>query len=135
MIQFLIQITANHRGYFEFRLCSLDSNPNADATQDCLDRGLLTIAGAGSTKFQNVEIYGTGPNPVRIRVQLPAGVACRHCVLQWKYTTGNNWGTDPVTGQSGLGLGIENETFMGCADISIIGDGLPNTTPTVTSPR
>ena len=106
----------------------MDSNPNADATQDCLDRGLLTIPEAGSTKLRDVQKFGTGPNPVRIRVQLPAGVACQHCVFQWKYTAGNNWGTDPVTGQSGLGMGVENETFMGCADISIVGDGSPGAT-------
>ena len=109
----------------------MDSNPNSEATQACLDAGLLTIVGTGSTKFRDVERYGSGPNPVIIRVQLPPNVVCQHCVFQWKYTTGNNWGTDPVTGQSGLGMGVENETFMGCSDISIVGDGVPNTTSPV----
>ena len=106
----------------------MDSNPNADATQDCLDRGLLTFPATGSTKLRNVETFGSGPNPFQVRVQLPSDVACQHCVFQWKYTTGNNWGTDPVTGQSGPGMGIENETFMGCADITIVGNGSPSVT-------
>ena len=32
------QLTSNHKGYFEFRLCNLDASPSADATQECLDR-------------------------------------------------------------------------------------------------
>ena len=109
----------------------MDSNPNVEATQECLDRGLLTIVGTGSTRLRNVEQFGSGPNPIQIRVQLPSNVVCRHCVFQWKYTTGNNWGTDPVTGESGPGLGIENETFMGCSDISIVDGDIPNTTAPV----
>jgi hypothetical protein len=110
-------------GYFEFRLCNLDNNPNSDATQECLDGNLLKIAGTDSTKFRDVGQYGS--QQINIRVQLPSNVACRHCVFQWKYTTGNNWGTDPTTGHSGTGMGIENETFMGCSDISIVSDGSP----------
>lgn len=56
---------------------------------------------------------------IRIHVQLPLNLACQHCVFQWKYTTGNNWGRDPATNKSGPGLGRENETFMGCSDIRI----------------
>ncbi|CAF0739159.1 unnamed protein product [Rotaria sordida] len=115
--------TANHKGHFEFRLCNVDSNPNSDATQECLDRRVLKIAGTDSTRIRDVDKYGTAT--ITVRVQLPSDVACRHCVFQWKYTAGNNWGTDPITGQSGLGMGIENETFMGCSDISINGNGSP----------
>ncbi len=96
----------------------MDSNPNAEATQDCLDRRLLKIAGTDSTKFGDVGGYGSVS--INIRLQLPSDIACRHCVFQWKYTTANNWGTDPITGESGLGKGVENETFMGCSDISIV---------------
>ncbi|CAF1008607.1 unnamed protein product [Rotaria sp. Silwood1] len=125
-IDVTVVLTANHKGYFEFRLCNLDNNPNSDATQECLDRRLLKIAGTDSTKFRDVDKYGS--QAITVRVQLPSDVACRHCVFQWKYTTGNSWGTDPVTGQSGLGMGIENETFMGCSDISIVSNGSPTQT-------
>lgn len=57
---------------------------------------------------------------ILVPVQLPADLFCQHCVFQWKYTTGNNWGRDPETNKSGPGLGRENETFMGCADITIV---------------
>ncbi len=98
----------------------MDANPLSDATQKCLDQGLLELANSGSTKLSNIGNYGT--KTITVRLQLPSNVACQHCVFQWKYTTGNNWGKDPVTGEEGLGLGIENETFMGCADITIIGN-------------
>lgn len=101
----------------------MDGNSGSDATQECLDRRLLKIAGTDSTKFRDVDKYGS--ESITVRVKLPSDVSCRHCVLQWRYTTGNSWGTDPSTGQSGLGMGVENETFMGCADVSIVGNGSP----------
>ncbi len=105
----------------------MDASPLADATQECLDRHQLIIAGTNSTKFRDVSKYGS--EMITVRVQLPPNVACKHCVFQWKYTAGNNWGTDPITGESGAGLGRENETFMGCSDITI----LPNK-PSTTRP-
>ena len=89
-----------------------------DATQDCLDRRLLTVTGSNATKFRDVAKFGS--EMIVVPVQLPADLFCEHCVFQWKYTTGNNWGRDPETNQSGPGLGRENETFMGCADITIV---------------
>ncbi len=111
----------------------MDSDSNSDATQECLDQHLLTIVGTDSTKFRDVRKYGS--EAITVRVQLPSDFVCQHCVFQWKYTTGNNWGTDPITGQSGIGMGIENETFMGCSDISIIDDDSPDITmpPTIVS--
>ena len=128
-------MTANHKGYFEYRVCNLDSNPDSDATQDCLDRGLLKIAGTDSTKYRDVGNYGS--EPITVRLQLPSDIACDHCVFQWKYTTGNSWGTDINTGESGPGMGVENETFMGCADISITADGSSTQTrpPSLASTR
>jgi len=38
-------------------------------------------------------------------------LTCNHCVFQWKYNTGNSWGTDRISGQSGLGLGIQEQFF------------------------
>ena len=120
-------MSANHRGYFEFRLCSLENNANSDATQECLDRHLLQIADTNLTKYRDVAKHGS--KMITIRVQLPSDIACHHCVFQWKYTTGNNWGRDPVTNKSGPGLGRENETFMGCSDIAILGNSSTTTLP------
>ncbi|CAF5109194.1 unnamed protein product, partial [Rotaria sp. Silwood1] len=121
-----VNLTANHMGYFEFRLCNVDSTPNSDATQDCLDRRILKIANSDLTKYSITSAMGN--SQIIVNLQLPVDVSCQHCVFQWKYTAGNSWGTDPVTGQQGLGLGTENETFMGCADITIIGGNVPAST-------
>lgn len=110
----------------------MDASPSADASQECLDRHLLKIAGTDSTKFRDVDKYGS--EMITVRVQLPPNVACRHCVFQWKYTAGNSWGTDASTGQSGAGLGRENETFMGCSDITILANGSPIDPPMVIIP-
>jgi len=126
------QLSANHRGYFEFRLCNLDASPLADATQECLDRHQLVIADTNSTKFGDVGEYGS--TMISLRVQLPPNIACKHCVFQWKYTAANSWGTDSITGESGPGLGRENETFMGCSDIAILPNGTPTEPPQVIIP-
>jgi hypothetical protein len=110
----------------------LDASPLADATQECLDHHQLLIADTNSTKFRDVGKYGS--EMITVSVQLPSDVACNHCVFQWKYTAGNSWGTDSTTGQSGAGLGRENETFMGCSDITILPDGSPTDPPMVIIP-
>ncbi|CAF4997600.1 unnamed protein product, partial [Rotaria socialis] len=101
------------------------NTPNSDATQECLDRYLLTIANTDSTRYRDVVKHGS--DTITVRVQLPLDVSCHHCVFQWKYTTGNNWGRDSATNKSGPGLGRENETFMGCSDITILAN-IPSTT-------
>lgn len=40
---------------------------------------------------------------VKYDLKLPNSVKCRDCVLQWKYNTGNSWGTDPITGKGCIG--------------------------------
>ena len=52
--------------------------------------------------------------------RIPSNLVCDHCVLQWKYTAGNNWGVCG-NGTSGLGCGNQ-ENFFSCSDITIEGD-------------
>ena len=65
----------------------------------------------------------------RMRVMLPANLTCSQCILQYTYTSGNNWGKgaqsaevatqDCIEEKEGkLGCGSQ-ETFRGCADICI----------------
>lgn len=130
-----MQLTANHKGFFEFRLCPKQSAEEL-VTQECLDQHLLILSD-GSTRFpvDPTSIYFF---PI---VQLPVGVVCEHCVIQWKYTTGtksirvsfyqphvtstlylyptgNNWGIcEDGTGANGCG---NQETFVNCADVAIL---------------
>lgn len=121
-----IYLSANHLGYFEFRLCPVN-NPKIEATHECLNRNLLKIEGHG-TRYA----VSTGESKISLRIKLPDGLSCSQCVLQWKYRGGNNWGTE--NGQSGLGIGSQEE-FYNCADIAI-GSNAPTVytqAPTISS--
>merc|ERR1712168_162320 len=117
VIDVTVDITANHLGYVEFRLCP-HNNIHTPATQDCFDRHIVALADGTGTRLPIL----AGMFLTKLKLKLPSGVTCSQCILQWKYNTGNRWGTDSVTGQSGLGYGPQ-EQFYGCADISIRGQG------------
>ena len=77
-------LTAVHLGFFEFRLCPNKSSAEELVTQECLDQHLLQLED-GSTKYPIEVESQTDYYPV---IQLPAGVTCDHCVIQWWYMTG-----------------------------------------------
>ncbi|CAG5046867.1 unnamed protein product [Parnassius apollo] len=54
-----------------------------------------------------------------MKYKLPDNLVCSHCVLQWRYIAGNNWGTC-ANGTSAVGCGPQEE-FRACADITIEG--------------
>lgn len=56
---------------------------------------------------------------------------CEHCVLQWKYVAGNNWGICS-NGEGAVGCGPQEE-FRACADIAI-GKGAESAIPTMKPP-
>jgi hypothetical protein len=90
-VRLTIDVTANHLGYFEFRLCPKQSAEEL-VTQECLDRHLLELVEMPSqgdgvvdgTKFR----IGATTGKFFPTVKLPAGVTCENCVLQWFWTTG-----------------------------------------------
>ncbi|GBP08959.1 hypothetical protein EVAR_78324_1 [Eumeta japonica] len=102
-----IELSAYHRGYWEFRICP---DP-LDNDQECFDNYLVELEN-GDTKY-----YPIGSAKYNLNYRLPAGLECEHCVLQWKYTAGNNWGVC-ANGTQGLGCGNQEE-FRACSDISI----------------
>ncbi|XP_060076004.1 uncharacterized protein LOC132555668 [Ylistrum balloti] len=105
-----VQITASHKGYFEFRLCP-HNNPSTRVSQACLDQHVLQQTD-GSTR-----VYEAGhPTNYTIHLKLPAGVTCSQCLLQWKYNAGNSYGCDGSHCCVGCG---EQEQFYGCADVSV----------------
>ncbi|CAG7710000.1 unnamed protein product [Allacma fusca] len=112
-VNITINLTAAHLGYFELKLCP-HNNPLVPATQECLDQYPLQLVDGSGSRF-------VPPNRAAhyvLHVQLPQGVTCQQCVLQWHYNTGNSWGTDP-DGSSGMGRGAQ-EVFRSCADIQIV---------------
>jgi len=103
-----VDLTTSHLGNMEWRLCA-DAN---DESQECFNRHVLQLADGSGTK------YPAGPTGMyRTRVKLPDGVRCNHCVIQWNYRAGNNWG-DCGDGTTKPGCGPQ-ETFRGCSDVTI----------------
>ncbi|PRD27424.1 UNVERIFIED_CONTAM: hypothetical protein NCL1_35386 [Trichonephila clavipes] len=84
VIKATIDLTANHLGYFEFRIC-----PNNDTKkivdQDCLSKYPLQLADGSGTRF-HVESWYMGW--IDIYLQLPPKLTCSQCVLQWEYRGG-----------------------------------------------
>nr|XP_045613811.1 uncharacterized protein LOC123767806 [Procambarus clarkii] len=109
-----IHISANHRGWYEFRLCN-NNNPMARDSQHCLNKQLLSLADGSGTRYT---LNGSVRGDHIVYVQLPPRLSCTHCVLQWTWVAGNSWGTCPDgSGKTGCG---PQETFVNCADISIL---------------
>merc|ERR1712098_241971 len=81
-----IDITTNHKGHFNFRLCPWN-NVHQDPKQDCFEQHLLKRPN-GDTDFM-VTTWDRGYwNSTWV---LPAGVTCDQCILQWTYTAANSW--------------------------------------------
>lgn len=110
VIPLKVDLTANHVGYFEFRICPGLKN----TTQECLDKYVLELDGKpGETKY-----YPTRETKIfTMHYKLPKGLTCDHCVIQWLYNAGNNWGMC-ANGTGALGCGPQ-EQFRACADVSI----------------
>lgn len=98
-------MTANHQGYFIFKLCP-NNNIFLDPDQGCFDAFELTTGTSEQVKYPITD-YVTGLRLLYVR--LPLGIVCDQCILQWSYVAGNNWGTCE-NGTSGLGCGPQ-ETF------------------------
>ena len=115
----IFKITANHKGFFEFRLCNVDSL-ETDASQACLNQTQLTVLDTNHESDSKRYRIHEEMHMVELKLALPGDhFACRHCVLQWKYVAGNSWGFDAETNTSCVGCGPVQEQFYGCSDISI----------------
>ena len=114
VINATVELTANHKGFFEFRLCPTD-NPFKKVTHQCLRKFPLVVADTGLTRF--MVPTGNSYSKITVPLRLPAGVKCRACLFQWQYTAGNSWGVSP-DGRQCVGCGNQ-EQFYGCADIAI----------------
>ncbi|KAL5018830.1 hypothetical protein ScPMuIL_004552 [Solemya velum] len=115
VINVTIELTANHHGWMEFRLCAND-NPNRRVRQECFDQNILRIVGTSDSR-----VYAPKNGQYHListELILPERVRCRACVLQWRYNAGNSWGVDPITKHGCIGCGPQ-EQFYGCADIVI----------------
>lgn len=113
VITIRVELTANHNGYFEFRLCPHMEN----TTQECLDQNLLEQY-APESKEVVTKFYPKDGNKIyEMQYKLPKDLICEHCVIQWRYIAGNNWGMCS-DGNGAVGCGHQEE-FRACADVAI----------------
>ncbi|XP_076029941.1 uncharacterized protein LOC143018462 [Oratosquilla oratoria] len=127
VIKATVEITSNHKGHFEFRICP-NNNYKVEATQTCLDDHPLYLADGSGSQYQ----LPSGNGKFNVDLKLPKGLVCSQCVLQWRYVAGNNWGTCP-NGTGAVGCGNQEE-FRACADVAILaGDGTASESSTTTS--
>ena len=131
-----VEVTANHRGSFTFRLCRAPS-ADQDPSQECLDQHLLTT---GSNGEQEWVLNSDSTKMYDLQVDLPQDYECQQCVLQWTWRAANNWGMCE-DGSGAIGCGRQ-EHFRACADINITKEGEekpstehPTTTSTTTLPE
>ncbi|KAJ7379973.1 hypothetical protein OS493_012735 [Desmophyllum pertusum] len=131
-IDVAIDITSNHQGYFRFSVGKLEKRP---ITQEQLKHVLLQPDGSNTW-----QLHSSSNGVVKIKLVLPKGLTCDHCVMQWWWTVGNNWGCNDK-GECGAGKGKKQETFVNCADFKIesaggpVPTGAPNTNaPSTESP-
>lgn len=119
-VDFTAEIDTNHNGYFEFFLCNLDDCGTKDITgqcfmqndcyklmrvkhKDCENPSLKTHTECGPIddkypgrwylpcrKTEHVGIHIVGGSSGTMRYQLPKGVKCDHCVVQWYWATANS---------------------------------------------
>lgn len=91
-IDITTEITAYHKGHFEFKLCPLDS-PDEIASQECFDQYPLTFVedllyGAGKDSSYPYRAYMAGDYKKFIhRMKLPDGLTGSHVLLQWHWLT------------------------------------------------
>jgi hypothetical protein len=114
VIDVKVELTANHKGYFEFHICPSD-NPFNKVTHECLEKYPLLLDDTGEERYM-VPDAGYSQD-INVKLRLPKGMKCIACVLQWKYNGANSWGTSK-DGKGCIGCGNQ-EQFCGCADVTV----------------
>lgn len=119
-VDFTAEIDTNHNGYFEYYLCNLDACGTRDISGQCFMQNdcyklmrvkhnncenpspkTHTECGPIDDKYpgrwylpcrktDHVGIHIVGGSSGTMRYQLPKGVKCDHCVVQWYWATANS---------------------------------------------
>ncbi|XP_062607153.1 uncharacterized protein LOC134268934 [Saccostrea cucullata] len=113
VIDLAADLTANHIGVFEYRVCPVQDG-NIPATQECFDKYPVLVTESIDGRYH---VNASENGIIHMKGRLPPNLSCEHCVLQWRYNTGNRWNCD-INDRCGHGIGPQEE-FYGCADISI----------------
>ena len=85
VIEVIIDVVANHKGFFAFRLCP-NNNPQKAPNAKCFSHFPLKLANGESFHF--LEPTARMGTRVRLQVKLPDGLECWQCIIQWSYVAG-----------------------------------------------
>ena len=99
MIDLHLDITAHHKGFFEFKICKMepsDFTENAACFES--DESIMTL----DDGKQQWDVTGGSTGHYYGKVRLPDDLSCDHCVIQWRYHAGNTWACDE-NGNCGTG--------------------------------
>lgn len=144
-----VKVTANHGGYFQWKVCKVPDNLAGSATatergyvtQRCFDMAPLSLLPQGNAYF--LDPTWRPPFAVAVQARLPSGLTCARCVVQWHYVTANScnppglpakWYAGQNMGTCGVN-GANPEEFWNCADIGIVPRGQPVPPPRNTGGR
>lgn len=124
-----VELTANHQGHFQFKLCPVRNiRSYEEASQSCFDNNIIrALDGSDDFPIDTKKMKTT----VRVSGKLPAGLTCQRCIMQWTWRSANSWG-NCRNGTAGLGCGPQ-ETFRNCADVKIVASS--NLLPRTDNPR
>jgi len=108
-IDVVVRMTANHRGHFQFDLCTSETESNT-----CFQR-LNIVSGSEPIRSGNMICSGAlyQNTDIRARLQLPGGFRCNRCTLRWTYRTSYPPAPDSCWQPQ------NTQAFRNCADIRI----------------
>ncbi|GFS24377.1 cell wall integrity and stress response component 4-like, partial [Elysia marginata] len=118
-----VELTANHLGYMQFRLCA-NNDFTKPVTQDCLDENLLQISSRSGKRIgKTLKLNSRHVLDIYVKLIIPDNLTCSQCVLQWSYVTANSWGCRMIDTRRRCAMGLGGqETFWACSDIAIVPD-------------
>ncbi|GFR97682.1 cell wall integrity and stress response component 4-like [Elysia marginata] len=109
-------------GYFEVKLCPRDQLATM-VTQECFDAFTLKILNGRGRRLKVGKRLKQDSGLYKLEVQLPPGITCTHCVIQWRYVTAPSSPSADfslgATGSSCPDCPGPREEFRNCADVTI----------------
>lgn len=118
-VDIMIEIVANHGGYFNFEMCWRDSVDTKE-TEECFEQLKLSNKRDDDDFEYHLEAE-KGSGVYTMSIDLPINKTCEHCILRWHWKSANNWGVCE-DGSERVGCGYQ-EVYRNCADISVKRNG------------
>ena len=88
VIDVIIRVVANHKGFMAFRLCP-NNNPTKAPPAECFSQHPLKLANGETFYFLEPQLKMPGAEErVELKLKLPDELQCWQCIIQWTYVAG-----------------------------------------------